>query len=126
MAKDKNKYLSKQVQKSAEASEEKTVKMIFSEQKFFNNLNEPLFLKGKVYELQGFSWIERWQKRGGKILPSNTDLPHAEQVAPSTAKTASLQVLIKKHAPAAIRDDKKVKTEETVLNEEQDSATPTE
>lgn len=48
------------------------VKMIFSESKFYNDLANPIFGPGKVYELEGDDWIQRWIKRGGTIVESES------------------------------------------------------
>ncbi len=44
------------------------VKMTFSESKFYNDLSNPIYGPGKVYELEGEDWIQRWIKRGGTIV----------------------------------------------------------
>lgn len=44
------------------------VKMKFNEDKFYNDLNHPIFFKGEVYEVEGVEWIQRWLKRGGVIV----------------------------------------------------------
>lgn len=48
------------------------VKMIFTENKFYNDLKNPIFEANKVYELEGADWIQRWLKRGGAIVDENT------------------------------------------------------
>lgn len=67
----------------AQAVEQKSdivkVKMIFSQDKFYNDLNNPIFLKGKVYELEGADWIQRWEKRGGQIIDENVAAPLSDK-----------------------------------------------
>ncbi len=46
----------------------KKVKMKFSEFKYYNDLSVPMFEPGKVYEIEGEAWIQRWLKRGGEIV----------------------------------------------------------
>lgn len=48
-------------------SGEATVKMVFSEQKFYNDLNVPLYDANKVYDVP-LSMRDRWIKRGGQVL----------------------------------------------------------
>lgn len=63
------KKLEKSAAKQAEAeSGSKKVLMRFSEDKFYNDSDNPIFEKGKVYELEGKDWIYRWMKRGGEIV----------------------------------------------------------
>lgn len=62
------------------------VKMKFSEHKYYNDLNEPIFRAGEVYELEGAEWIQRWLKRGGVIVEGNLEMPSAEP-NPSTVET---------------------------------------
>ena len=71
MSKSKKKFV--KVAKAAKAHEENDlpknkVMMVFSENKFYNDLNNPHFLKGKEYEIEGAGSINRWLKRGGKIV----------------------------------------------------------
>lgn len=44
------------------------VKMKFKEHKYYNDLDSPIFEAGKVYEIEGSEWIQRWLKRGGEIV----------------------------------------------------------
>lgn len=60
------------------------VKMKFSEHKYYNDLDKPLFEAGKVYELEGAGWIQRWLKRGGEIVEGSFALPAADEPNPST------------------------------------------
>jgi len=46
----------------------KKVFMRFEENKFYNDQEKPIFEAGKVYELEGADWIQRWVKRGGEIV----------------------------------------------------------
>jgi hypothetical protein len=55
----------------------KTVKMRFSENKYYNDLDNPIFLKGQVYEIVGADMINRWLKRGGEIVEGETEEPVA-------------------------------------------------
>ena len=79
MSKNKNKHAHKneQANEAVEnpAAISKKVKMVFSEDKFYNDRENPLFIKGEIYGLEGQDWIERWIKRGGAIVDENTGLP---------------------------------------------------
>lgn len=44
------------------------VKMRFSEHKFYNDLNNPIYLKGEIYDIEGADKIQRWLLRGGEII----------------------------------------------------------
>lgn len=55
--------------------EEQKVKMRFSEHKFYNDLNKPLYEAGKVYEVVGAGFIQRWLKRGGVIVEGELNFP---------------------------------------------------
>lgn len=46
---------------------EKTSKMIFAEEKFYNDQNVPLYNRGVVYEVEE-CMVGRWLKRGGKLV----------------------------------------------------------
>ena len=69
-----SKKLKKKLEKSAKIQEEKQagegtkVFMRFQQHQYFNDLNTPLFEAGKIYELVGAAWIQRWMKRGGEIV----------------------------------------------------------
>lgn len=56
----------------------KKTKIVFSEDKFYNDLANPIFVAGKVYEIEGDDWIERWIKRGGTIV-QNTAAPDSDK-----------------------------------------------
>jgi len=75
-------------------SDSSKVKMIFTEAKFYNDSENPIFEPNKVYELEGADWIQRWVKRGGAIVDEKTNKP----------------------VPAD--GDKEEKVEETVSNED--------
>lgn len=82
----------KKFKKENSEDQEKTVKMIFSEPKYYNDQDHPIFEANKVYELQGADWIERWIKRGGRVIEDDNeeDLQVAEQKSgPSTAEGAA-------------------------------------
>lgn len=53
------------------------VKMRFKEHKYYNDLHTPMFEQGKVYELEGAEWIQRWLKRGGEIVEGELSFPEA-------------------------------------------------
>lgn len=64
---------------------EKTQKMIFGEDKFYNNPNEPIYLKGMVYDVPS-SMVDRWLKRGGQLVgdkaaPKKEEVPQDQQPA---------------------------------------------
>lgn len=67
MSEKKKKKLEQQ-QAAAQDSAKQKVLMRFKEHKYYNDLNNPIFDAGKVYELSGAAWIERWIKRGGEIV----------------------------------------------------------
>lgn len=48
---------------------EQTQHMIFEENKFYTDLENPLYLKGKVYEVEE-RMVGRWLKRGGVLVDS--------------------------------------------------------
>lgn len=79
------------------------VKMKFKEDKFYTDRDKPIFEAGKVYELEGADWIQRWLKRGGEIVHDARPAPAPAPVDPST-------VVPKSGAPV---DDKKSETKET-------------
>lgn len=54
------------------------VKMKFKENKFFNDLDNPMFLAGVEYELEGADWIQRWLRRGGEITSGALNFPTPE------------------------------------------------
>ena len=55
------------------------VKMKFSEHKFYTDLNTPMFLAGKVYDVEGADWIQRWVKRGGEIVEGEFPVVEADE-----------------------------------------------
>lgn len=55
-----------------------TVKMIFTEDKFYNDLKNPLYKAGIVYDVEK-PMVQRWLKRGGKIV---VDAPVVEEPKP--------------------------------------------
>ena len=64
-----------EVSKAPEAAKPQSVKMKFSEHKYYNDLNVPMFEAGKVYVLEGADWIQRWIKRGGQIVEGELEFP---------------------------------------------------
>lgn len=66
------KKLEKQAQAQAakELNDSKKVLMLFPENMYYNDLDKPIFEKGKTYELEGADWIYRWKKRGGIVVES--------------------------------------------------------
>lgn len=82
----REKKLAKQAQIAAEKvkSDAMKVKMTFSENKFYNDLENPIYLAGKEYEIVGGDMIERWLKRGGTIV--NGTVPSAKQDAPNPSE----------------------------------------
>ena len=62
---------------------EQKVKMIFSEEKFYNDLTKPHFEKGKIYDVVGADQIQRWLKRGGKIVEGELEMAKADEPNPS-------------------------------------------
>ncbi len=74
----KNKELEEKKQVSAEevleSSEDIEVVMTFSEDKFYTDDTKPIFEKDEKYKLKGKEWINRWLKRGGKIIGPGSEL----------------------------------------------------
>ena len=56
-----------EVHKKVEAKPTKVL-MRFKEDKFYNDLTKPIYEAGKIYEIEGSDFIERWKKRGGEIV----------------------------------------------------------
>lgn len=54
------------------------VKMVFKEHKYYRDPNKPIFYAGKTYELEGSDWIQRWLKRGGKIVEGDLNFPEVK------------------------------------------------
>lgn len=75
MAKPVNKNKNKQPLKITENHTPGKVKMRFKEHKYYNDLDKPHFEAGKVYELEGAGWIQRWLKRGGEIVEGGISYP---------------------------------------------------
>lgn len=61
-----------------------TVKMVFKEDKYYNDLNEPKYRAGIVYDIIGSDQIQRWLKRGGEIVEGQLEFPLPDPVNPST------------------------------------------
>jgi len=55
-----------------------TVKMRFKENKFYNDLDVPLYIAGEVYVIKGADMIQRWLKRGGEIVEGDLEFPETE------------------------------------------------
>lgn len=45
----------------------KKVKMIFSKDMFYNDMNKPLYCAGKIYDVEE-NMVARWLKRGGEVV----------------------------------------------------------
>jgi hypothetical protein len=60
------------------------VKMRFTEHKYYNDLDKPIFEAGKIYELSGADWIQRWLRRGGEIVEGQLSFPIPDEPNPST------------------------------------------
>jgi len=90
MSKYKNK--NKPVEKSESSESIQKVKMKFSEHKYYNDLNNPIFDAGKVYELEGAAWIQRWLKRGGEIVEGVLPTAKADELNPSTLVDQVIEV----------------------------------
>jgi hypothetical protein len=61
----------------------KKVKMRFATHQYYNDLKNPIFYAGEVYELEGADWIQRWLKRGGEIVDGEMPTPKPEEQNPS-------------------------------------------
>lgn len=66
-----------------ESNQPQVVKMKFSEDKYYNDLDKPIFEKDKVYELEGAGWIQRWVKRGGEVVEGEIPFPEQDEPNPS-------------------------------------------
>ena len=75
------KAATKVIEKAKDLSQ--SVKMKFSEDKFYNDPNVPMFQAGKVYDMEGGDWIQRWLKRGGEIVYGEMPLPPSDISSPS-------------------------------------------
>lgn len=58
------------------------VKMRFTEAKFYNDLGKPMFEAGKIYELEGADWIQRWKNRGGEIVEGEEGAQYERSARP--------------------------------------------
>lgn len=79
----KNKKRSNTGPKTTESLAPTRVKMMFSTNQFYNDLDVPLYRPGVVYEIEGADKIQRWLKRGGVIVEGELPLPAPEPVDPS-------------------------------------------
>lgn len=79
------------------------VKMKFKEHKYYTDKDKPIFYAGKIYELEGADWIQRWLKRGGEIVQDARPAPAPTPSNPSV-------VVPKSGAPAG---DNKPENKET-------------
>lgn len=79
MSKKQNKKQQQQVENTGK----NVVKMKFTEHKYYNDLNNPIFFAGKVYEIEGDDQIQRWLKRGGIIVSGELKLPEQDAPNPS-------------------------------------------
>lgn len=79
---------------AAENEPKQKVVMVFSEDKFYNDLSKPLYEKGKPYEIVGADMIQRWLKRGGEIVKGELKYGEPEKsiskVVESKAKPAEV------------------------------------
>jgi len=83
MSKKKREEKKQQKEKLAELDKSEKVLMRFKEDKFYNDLNTPIFKSGEVYEMEGSSWIQRWVKRGGEIVEGTIPMPEQKPADPS-------------------------------------------
>lgn len=88
MSKEKKKIkrLEKEaVQKSVSAKP--PVKMVFGENKFYHDMYNPLYLAGKVYDIESHM-VDRWLRRGGIIVDevSNHKAENKEPIEPVQEK----------------------------------------
>lgn len=88
-----------------------TVLMKFTEHKYYNDLSTPLFYAGKVYELEGADWIQRWLKRGGEIIEGDVVVAKAD-------KKVEDEVATQEEAEAMIDSEEAVIPDEAVIEEE--------
>lgn len=63
----------------------KIVKMIFSKDMFYNDQNVPMYVAGKVYDIEE-RMVARWLKRGGQIVDETTKVETKEHVETPTKK----------------------------------------
>lgn len=83
-----------------------SVKMKFSENKFYNDLNSPIFEKDKVYLLEGADWIQRWLKRGGVVVEDESAPVEAKVDVPPPASDSVVG------EPPKVEDNSDNKSEE--------------
>lgn len=83
MSKKEQRRLEAANRKQEAESGVKKVFMRFPQNQYYNDQTNPIFEKGKIYELEGASWIQRWLKRGGEIL---TEEQMAKEKAKAEAK----------------------------------------
>lgn len=103
----KNLEKSARIQAAKEADSKEKVCMTFSEPKFYTDLSKPIFEAGKVYELEGADWIQRWIKRGGVIVEKDSKAisgakPESESVGGLMSPVgADLSPPVKEETPPA-------------------------
>lgn len=81
MGKQKNQKKQIRIEAREELKKQPKTKMIFTEDKFYNDLNKPLYLANTEYEIEP-QMVDRWLRRGGKIVTNETQVPEAPAQAP--------------------------------------------
>lgn len=67
-------------------NDEQVVQMTFSEDKFYKDQDVAHFEKGKTYTIRGGDQIQRWLKRGGKIVKGELTVPAVEDNSSTLSK----------------------------------------
>jgi len=105
MSKKEKKKLEKSasLQAAQEVAGDKVL-MRFKEHKFYTDLNKPHFEAGKVYELEGRDWINRWIKRGGELVDSAPSEVVALSSVPEPSPGPDSNILEEVLDPAAFEE----------------------
>lgn len=71
------------------------VKMKFKDNKYYNDLSNPHFYAGKVYEIEDKD-VQRWLNRGGEIVDGSLRMP---KVSPKEILEAKSCITVDEDAP---------------------------
>lgn len=129
MSKNKNKH-KKTVQEKLDRDRsipeakdgERKVLMRFKEHKYYNDLGKPIYEAGKIYEITGAAWIQRWQKRGGEIVEDPKAKPEAVAHIPASevANPVPVGLAVEEKAPEAVVESPADQSMGEELNETQE------
>lgn len=117
MSKHKERNAAKKavIAKQKEVDDQQSVKMKFKEDKFYNDLNVPLYEKDKVYEIKGADMIQRWVRRGGEIVEGELEFPEAKVNVSEVSEN-------KYSEENPFGSDAKVVEDKVDINEDQDNS----